>query len=185
MELALDTSALPPANRTGNVVKPKGKRRTRPQMLTRDELDGRTNAAKLYDRIVAEVERDLAGPENLSAIERSLVQAFAGATITMHNLNTRLLLGEEIDFMQHCASVSAMVRVASRLGLQRRAKEVSWRDQWINEAAEPDNAPVTTAKSPQGHSAADTTAVVNAENASAGNPVGEISQLDAEGDDDA
>jgi hypothetical protein len=122
-------------------------------MLTRDELDGRTNAAKLYDRIVIEVERDLGGAESLSAIERSLVQAFAGSTITMHNLNTRLLLGEDIDFMQHCASVSAMVRVASRLGLQRRAKQISWRDQWLNEAAaagdaatEPNNEPASAAE---------------------------------------
>ncbi len=134
MELQLNTSELPPSRRADAPVKRKGKRRTKPQMLTRDELDGRTNAAKLYDRLVAEVERDLAGPENLSAIERSLVQAFAGATITMHNLNTRLLRGEPIDFAQHCASVSAMVRVASRLGLQRRAKEVSWRDAWLAEA---------------------------------------------------
>ena len=44
--------------------------------------------------------------------------------ITLHHLNTRLALGEEIDLGQHAQAVSAMVRIASRLGLQRRAKDV-------------------------------------------------------------
>jgi hypothetical protein len=44
---------------------------------------------------------------------------------TLHHLNTKLALGEEIDLGQHAQAVSAMVRVASRLGLQRRAKDVT------------------------------------------------------------
>jgi hypothetical protein len=60
----------------------------------------------------------------LSTIERALVEAFAGAAITLHHLNTQFALGEKIDLSQHAVAVSAMVRVASRLGLQRRAKDV-------------------------------------------------------------
>jgi hypothetical protein len=39
-------------------------------------------------------------------------------------LNTRLALGQPVDFSQAAQCVGAMVRVASRLGLQRRAKDV-------------------------------------------------------------
>ena len=89
-------------------------RSTRQRLLTRNQLDGRTSAAKLFDRLVAAIEVDLGGHDQLSTIERALVEAFAGAAVTLHHLNTRLALG----------AVSAMVRVASRLGLQRRQKDV-------------------------------------------------------------
>ena len=99
-------------------------RATRPQLLTRDRLDGRTGAAKVFDRLVADIENDLGGHAALSTIERALVEAFAGAAVTLQHLNARLALGQSIDLAQHAQAVSAMVRVASRLGLQRRAKDV-------------------------------------------------------------
>jgi hypothetical protein len=94
------------------------------KLLTRQNLDGRTAAAKLYDRLVADIEADLGGSAELSMIERTLIQAYASASLTLQNLNAQLLLGQEVDFALHTQCVSAMVRVASRLGLQRRAKNV-------------------------------------------------------------
>jgi hypothetical protein len=121
MELALRSprpSPEKPARR-------KPHRATRPQLLTRDRLDGRTNAAKVFDRLVVDIEADLVGRDQLSTIERALVEAFAGACVTLHHLNTKLALGEEIDLGQHAQAVSAMVRIASRLGLRRRARDVT------------------------------------------------------------
>jgi hypothetical protein len=99
-------------------------RRTRPQLLTRDQLDGRTNAAKAFDQLVVDIEADLGGHDQLSAIEVALIEAFAGAAVTLQHLNTQLALGQPIDLGQHAQCVGAMVRVAARLGLQRRAKTV-------------------------------------------------------------
>lgn len=90
----------------------------------RSRLDGRTNAAKEFDRLVVDVQADLGGRDQLSAIEVALVEAFAGATVTLNNLNTKLLLGEPIDLSKHAQAVSAMVRVASRLGISRRMRNV-------------------------------------------------------------
>ena len=121
MEIALHsprTTHEKPARR-------KPHRATRPQLFTRDQLDGRTNAAKVFDRLVVDIEADLGGHDQLSTIERALVEAFAGACVTLHNLNTQLALGQTIDLGQHAQAVSAMVRVASRLGLQRRARDVT------------------------------------------------------------
>ena len=108
-------------------VKPRrrSKKATRPQLLTRAQLDGRTNAAKVFDRMVSDIEADLAGREQLSTIERQLVEAFAGAAVTLHHLNTQLALGQPIDASQHAQCVGAMVRVATRLGLSRRARDVT------------------------------------------------------------
>ena len=39
-------------------------------------------------------------------------------------VNTRLALGEQVDPAEACSAVSAMVRIASRLGLSRRARDL-------------------------------------------------------------
>jgi hypothetical protein len=121
MELALRSPRITPEK----PARRKLHRATRPQLLTRDRLDGRTNAAKVFDRLVVDIEADLGGHDQLSTIERALVEAFAGACVTLHHLNTKLALGEEIDLGQHAQAVSAMVRVASRLGLRRRTRDVT------------------------------------------------------------
>jgi hypothetical protein len=114
-----DTAALS-AGSTPGIPKaiPKAK------LLTRSQLDGRTQAARLFDKLVSEIESDLGGADRLSTIERTLIEAYVGAAITLASLNTKLALGQPIDLAQHAQTISAMVRVASRLGLSRRAREV-------------------------------------------------------------
>jgi hypothetical protein len=127
MKEHLNTPSLPtacPAESPEKAPRRRPHRASRQRLLTRDQLDGRTSAAKLFDRLVVAIEADLGGHDQLSTIECALVEAFAGAAVTLHNLNTRLALGEEINLAQHAQAVSAMVRVASRLGLQRRQKVV-------------------------------------------------------------
>lgn len=120
MELAVNRPAESPAKGAPR----RRHRASKPQLLTRSQLDGRTGAARLFARLVADIEVDLGGAAQLSTIERALVEGFAGAALTLHNLNTRLALGEAIDLGQHAQAVSAMVRVASRLGLSRRTKDI-------------------------------------------------------------
>jgi hypothetical protein len=106
-------------------TKRRSHRATAPQLLDRRVLDGRTNAAKIYDGQVTAIEHDLGGPDRLSSIEHNLVEAFVGSYVVMNNLNTRMLLGQQIDFSEHAQAVSAMVKVASRLGIKRIARDVT------------------------------------------------------------
>jgi hypothetical protein len=123
-ELSLDRADIAPAQPANGRDKRKRHVATKAQLLTRDTLDGRTNAAKLFDRLIADIESDLGGRDQLSTIEQQLVVAFAGACVTLEHLNCQLALGQKIDLTQHSSAVGAMVRVASRLGLQRRARDV-------------------------------------------------------------
>jgi hypothetical protein len=128
MEMLAERSSIAPDQPAESLEKPVVRRRhkaTKAQLLNRATLDGRTNAAKEFDRLVADIKADLGGGDQLSAIEMALVEAFAGATVTLNDLNTRLLLGQLIDLSEHTQAVSAMVRVASRLGLSRRARDVN------------------------------------------------------------
>lgn len=95
------------------------------RLLTRDALDGRTKAAQLFDSTAAEIARDLGGEENLSAIERHLVEAFAGVSIHVGHLHARLLSGEKLDIVEHATAVSTMVRIAQRVGIRRVARDVT------------------------------------------------------------
>jgi hypothetical protein len=100
-------------------------RRRKLQLINRTLIDGRTAPAKEFDRLQSAVVRDLGGADQLSAIELSLIEAFCGAAIVVDHLNTELMLGKRIDFADHSTAIGTMVRVASRLGLRRRPKEVS------------------------------------------------------------
>ena len=102
--------------------------------MNRSSLDGRTAVAKVYDQLVAQIHADLGGRDRLSAIELSLVEAFAGASVTLDHLNTRLLAGAELtQALVGMAAVasSTMVRVAMRLGIERRAKIVPSLDEFL------------------------------------------------------
>ena len=102
-----------------------GRRASRPALLSSAQLDGRDNTAKIarmFNRLVLDIESDLGGRGQLSTVERALIQGFAGSAVIVHHLNAKLLvLDEDIDLAAHASAISAMVRIASRLGTQRRA----------------------------------------------------------------
>jgi hypothetical protein len=104
------------------------KRRTphvlRTGLLVLENIDMRTKACKAYLRLVDGVTNDLGGKERLSEVEKALVHAFASATIRMYDQSAKFLLGENVDLSDHAAAVSSMVRVASRLGVERRPRDV-------------------------------------------------------------
>jgi hypothetical protein len=87
----------------------------------RSRLDQRSGPVKEFDALVTAIETDLGGRDQLSAIERALVEAFASATMVLNHLSTKMLAGEKIEMTEHGAAVGAMVRVAARLGIGRRA----------------------------------------------------------------
>ena len=93
MEIDDDTSPI----RAGNGKAMKGKVR----LLSRQQLDGRTKAAKTFDRIANGIASDLGGKSRLSVVQSELVLAFAGIAVHVHSLNTAMLashhLGQDIQ----------------------------------------------------------------------------------------
>ena len=76
------------------------------QIPSRVHLDGRTAAAKEFDRLYAAVSSDLGN--DLTAVEKAVVEGFVGATVVLQSLNTQLALGQEIDLAEHSAVCSSM-----------------------------------------------------------------------------
>jgi hypothetical protein len=119
-----DGGEVPPAriSRKGSKT-----RAGRNRLLNREALDGRTITAKIFDRLVEAIHADMGGSDQLSAMEQRLIDAFSGASVLVDHLNAKIISGAAIDaatVQMYAASVSAMVRVARRLGISRRAKPV-------------------------------------------------------------
>ena len=106
--------------------KPRRKHRaTKFVPLTRNALDKRSNAIKQFDAIASGIANDLGGSDQLTTVQRHLVEAFAGTAICVHDLNARLLLGQKIDILEFSTAISTMVRIASRVGVNRVANDVT------------------------------------------------------------
>ena len=90
-------------------------------------LDQASGAARFFGRMVREIETDLGGHRTLSRIQRELLHAFAGAATQIQYLNHQVLIGEssELDFATYAQLASTMLRIGARLGLQRRARDIT------------------------------------------------------------
>ena len=103
-------------------------------------LDGRTSAARRFRDLVSSYVADMGGLDCCSEIKLGLLRRLAAVTVQAELLEARMVNGEQIDVGQLCTLASTTVRIASRLGLERQAKNVtpSVRDyvSRIGEAAE-------------------------------------------------
>ncbi len=90
-------------------------------------IDKSSGPARVMAKMVRDIESDLAGRSNLSRIEGGLIRAFAGAATTLQYLNVQVALGDtsELDLTGYATVASTMLRIGSRLGLARRAKNVT------------------------------------------------------------
>jgi hypothetical protein len=102
-----------------------GKYQGKTRLLTRNQLDKRTSAAAQFDAIAKAIAEDLGGEANLSTVQKHLVEAFAGCAIHVGHLNALLTLGQDIDILAHSNAISTMVRVATRIGVNRIARDVT------------------------------------------------------------
>ena len=95
------------------------------RLLTRKHLDGRTKARRQFDAIVEGIVGDLGGVDQMSTVQKHLVEAFAGSALTVQDMNARMLLGASVDLLAHSASISTLVRLAARIGVGRVPRDVT------------------------------------------------------------
>jgi hypothetical protein len=102
MELHRDNARLPVAPLEPSPVKPRKRggshpqKATRPHPYTRAQLDSRTHAAKIWDTLSANIVAENGGESEISAVKKTLIDAFVGVAIRMGDLNTRGLLGQHL-----------------------------------------------------------------------------------------
>jgi hypothetical protein len=117
----------PRGRQRGSQIAPGLKRTSsrRPSDLV--SIEKNSGAARFFDKMIREIEQDLGGRRHLTRIEGELIRAFCGAATTLQYLNHQVLLGEvsEIDLSGYATIASTILRIGSKLGLQRRARDVT------------------------------------------------------------
>src|SRR6185312_16730886 len=122
----MKTPAHPSAITTSTNGKCRAPKVGKLRMLTRSHLDQRSKAAKQFESIAHGIEQDLGGQDHLSTVQKHLVEAFAGAAIQVNALNAKLLLGLDVDVVEHSQIISTLVRIATRLnGGHRIARNIN------------------------------------------------------------
>jgi hypothetical protein len=83
--------------------------------------------------MVRDIETDLGGHRELARIESELIQAFSGSATALRYLTHQILLGEisELNLASYAQLGSTMLRIGSKLGLQRRTREVMDMDSFL------------------------------------------------------
>ena len=65
------------------------------------------------------------GADQCSESRLQLVRRFAAAAVLAEQMESRLANGEQIDIQEHALLCSTLTRLAQRIGIERRAKEVT------------------------------------------------------------
>jgi hypothetical protein len=92
---------------------------------TLPDTDGRLRIARRFRCIANAVLADQGGVELCSESRRQLIRRFSAACVLAEELEGRLARGEEIDVERHALLCSTLTRLAQRIGIDRRAKNIT------------------------------------------------------------
>src|SRR5262245_46450255 len=88
-------------------------------------VDGRTVIYRRFRDIASQVALDQGGLDVLSEARLQLVRRFAATAVLAEQLEAALANGEEIDIERHALLCSTLTRLAQRIGIDRRARNVT------------------------------------------------------------
>jgi hypothetical protein len=99
------------------------KTRDKVRFITIEHLDGRTGAARAVRELVASIESDLGGSDQLSAGQRQLVQRAGVLGAFIEDAEVRWASGQPINVAEYLAAINAQRRVLVTIGLERKARD--------------------------------------------------------------
>jgi hypothetical protein len=88
-------------------------------------VDGRTLTARRYHDLIASLTSDAGGDKKMSEARRQLIRRFAALSVMAENQEAQLVMGNPLDLAEHCQISSTLVRLATRLGINRASKVVT------------------------------------------------------------
>ena len=88
-------------------------------------VDQRLAIARRYRDLVAQIAIDQGGADRCSETRMQLIRRFASGSVLAEELEARLVRGEQVDIAEHALLSSTLVRLAQRIGIDRRAKNIT------------------------------------------------------------
>ena len=87
-------------------------------------VDWRSATARRYHDIVTIIAVDQGGADRLAEARLQLIRRFAAAAVLAEQMEAAMARGETINVYEHALLSSTLVRLASRIGINRIAKTV-------------------------------------------------------------
>jgi hypothetical protein len=87
-------------------------------------VDGRSLIARRFRDISNAVVADMGGLERCSEAHLQLIRRFAAASVLAEQMESELANGAEIDVSEHALLCSSLVRISTRIGINRHAREI-------------------------------------------------------------
>jgi hypothetical protein len=130
MELALTSDVIDEPKRVPPKVTVPHKRNARSKvtngaLILAGLVDGRTQVARRYTDLVAAVCVDQGGADRMSEAKLQLARRFAALSVQAEQMETQLANGAVIDIAEYSQLTSTLVRVISRLGIERMARDMT------------------------------------------------------------
>jgi hypothetical protein len=88
-------------------------------------LDGRSAAARRFRDSVSAFVADMGGLDQCSEIKLGLLRRLAAITVQAELLEAQMVNGKPVDVATLCTLSSTVMRLSSRLGLERVPRDVS------------------------------------------------------------
>jgi hypothetical protein len=87
-------------------------------------LDGRSLTMRRYRELLGDIATDAGGADRLSAVKLALCRRFAEGCVLSEIIASRIIGGAPVDITEFAQLASTLVRLASRIGLGRHAKQI-------------------------------------------------------------
>ena len=87
-------------------------------------IDGRSPMARRYRDLLAALASDQGGLSRLSEARVQLCRRFAALSVLAESMEADLVSGKAIKIEEYALMASTLVRVATRIGIDRRATKV-------------------------------------------------------------
>lgn len=87
-------------------------------------IDGRSASARRYKEVMLAIIADQGGLDRISETRAQLIRRFVAASVLSEQLEARIIEGQPVDLAEHALLSSSLVRLAQRIGIDRRARNV-------------------------------------------------------------
>jgi hypothetical protein len=88
-------------------------------------VDGRSQIARRYRDISTAIFADAGGIERCSEARQQLIRRFAACSVIAESMEAELANGKPINIAEHSQLSSTLTRLASRIGIDRRAHDIT------------------------------------------------------------
>lgn len=89
------------------------------------ELDARSKIARRFRDICSAIYADQGGETNCSEVRLQLTRRFSAACCLAEEMEAKMAVGEKIPIDDHAALSSTLVRIAHRIGVDRRSRVIN------------------------------------------------------------